>query len=60
MATVSNHFYVKLFNNDSQKICKDNTHSAFTVELAEPINLGSAENWEVGICEIMSSECHRY
>jgi len=36
----------------SRKIYKDNTLAAFTVKLAQPIDLGTDENWEVGLCEI--------
>jgi len=52
MANISNHFYVTLFSNASRKIYKDNTLAAFTVKLAQPIDLGTNENWEVGLCEI--------
>ena len=52
MANISNHFYVTLFSNASSKIYKDNTLAAFTVKLAQPIDLGTNENWEVGLCEI--------
>ena len=49
----TNHFYVTLFSNASRKIYgKDNKLSAFTVKLAQPIDLGSHKNWEVGVCEI--------
>ena len=41
-----------LFSNASKKTYKDNTLNAFTVKLAQPIDLGSAETWEVAICEI--------
>ena len=50
---MNNHFYVTLFSNASRKIYgKDNKLSAFTVKLAQPIDLRSHNNWEVGICEI--------
>ena len=52
MANISNHFYVTLFSNASRNIYKDNTLAAFTVKLAQPIDLGTDENWEVGPCEI--------
>jgi hypothetical protein len=52
MTAVSNHFYVTLFSISSHKIYEDNTLSVFTVNLAQPIDLNSVENWEVGICEI--------
>ena len=52
MTAVSNQFYVTLFSNSSRKIYGDNTLSAFTMKLAQPIDLNYAENWEVGICEV--------
>ena len=45
-------FYVTLFSNASQSIYPSNTIGAFTVELPQPIELGSNDNWEVGFCEI--------
>ena len=41
-----------LFSNASRKVYKDNTLSAFTVKLAQLIDLDTEENWEVVICEI--------
>jgi len=52
MVNVSNHFYVTLFSNSSRNIFKDNTLVAFTVKLAQPIDLCTDENWEVYLCEI--------
>ena len=52
MTAVSNQFYVTLFSNSSNDIYKDNTLAAFTIKLAQPIELNYAENWEVGICEV--------
>jgi hypothetical protein len=52
MAIVSNVFYVTLFSNASRKIYKDNTLADFTIKVAQPIDLGTDENEEVGICEI--------
>jgi len=49
MTAVLNHFYVTLFSNSAHKIYEDNTISAFTVKIAQPIDLNSVENWEVGI-----------
>jgi len=51
-AASSNHFYVILFSNLSSAIYKDNTLSAFTIKLAQPIELNYAENCEVCICEL--------
>jgi len=51
-AASSNQFYVTLFSNSSNEIYKDNTLAAFTIKLAQPIELNYAENWEVGICEV--------
>jgi hypothetical protein len=45
------HFYITLFSNASQKVHPSNTLSDFKIQLAQPIDLGSAENWEVGLCE---------
>jgi len=42
---------VKLFRTASQKLFKIITLATFIIHLAQPINLSSAENWEVGICE---------
>jgi len=50
-AVSSNQFYVTLFSNSSSKIY-DNTLSAFTIKLAQTIDLNYAEKWEVGICEV--------
>ena len=52
MDTVSNYFYVTLFNNDWRKYYKDDTLATFTIKLTQPIYLGTDENWEVGIFEI--------
>ena len=52
MATVSKHFYVTLFSNATLKIQKDKTFAAFTVKLAQAIDLVTDKNWEVGLCEI--------
>ena len=45
------HFYVTLFSNASQKIFPDNTLVTFTIHLAQPIDLGTSSDWEVGLCE---------
>ena len=37
-------FYVTFFSNASQDLYPDNTVAAFTIHLAKPIDLGSAEN----------------
>jgi len=47
-----NSFYVTLLSNASRDIYDQNTHADFTVKLAQPIELGSTSNWEVGVCEI--------
>ena len=52
MAGLPNHFYVTLFSSSSLKIYTKNTIAAFTVKLSQPIDLGSNDNWEVGVCEI--------
>jgi len=45
------HFYVTLLSNTSKNLYPDNTIAAFTAELARPVELGSSDNWEVGVCE---------
>jgi len=47
----SKHFYITLFINASQKVRSSNTLAEFTIELAQPIYLGSTENWEVRLSE---------
>ena len=54
MSNDRNHFYVTLFSNGSQ-LYPANTLAAFTARLAQPIDLGSMERWEVGVCEFT---CH--
>jgi hypothetical protein len=44
-------FYVTLLSTASQSLFPTNTHSAFTVELAQTIHLGTKDSWEVGVCE---------
>jgi hypothetical protein len=45
-------FFVILFSNALQKLFPDNTIAAFTIKLAQPIELGSKDRWEVEICEL--------
>jgi hypothetical protein len=45
------HFYGTLFSTASQRICPDNTHYDFIVELAQTIDLGNNDTWEVGLSE---------
>jgi hypothetical protein len=49
------HFYVTLLSNMSQKRYPSNTLSSFTVRLAQPIDLGSTDRGEVGVCEVSCS-----
>jgi hypothetical protein len=44
-------FCVTLLSTASQSLFPANTHSAFTVELAHTIHLGTKDRWEVGTCE---------
>ena len=44
------HFYITLFRNASQKV-RSNTLAEFTIQLAQRIDLGSTDNWKVGLCE---------
>ena len=55
MAGDRNHFYVTLFSNGSQKLYPANKLAALTALLAQPIDLGSMESSEVGVCEFT---CH--
>ena len=48
----SNHFYVTLYSIASQEIYPDNKQAAFTIHLAQPIDLGSSSDWEVGLREV--------
>jgi hypothetical protein len=52
MNAAANHFYVTLFSNSSREIYMDNTLSAFTIKLAQLIELNYPEKWEVGIYEV--------
>ena len=45
-------FYVTLFSNASKEMFPDNTLTAFTIHLAQPIDLGSSDAWELGLSEI--------
>ncbi len=46
-----NNFYVTVFSNGSQKLYPANTLAEFTARLAQAIELGSMEEWEVEVCE---------
>jgi len=46
-----NHFYVTLFSNASKEVFPDNTLTAFTIHLAQPIDLGPSD-WEVRLAEL--------
>jgi len=45
------HFYVTLLFNTSKNLYPDTTIAAFTADLARPVELGSFDNWEEGVCE---------
>jgi hypothetical protein len=45
------HIYITLFSNASQKTHPGNTLAEFTIQLAQRIDLGSTDSWEVGVCE---------
>ena len=51
MAGDPNQFYVTLFSTASQELFPDNTFNAFTIQLAQTIDLGPNDRWEVGLCE---------
>ena len=40
-----------LFSNTSKDLYPSNTIARFTTELPRPIELGSSDSWEVGVCE---------
>ena len=46
-----NHFYITLFSNASQKLHPDHTLAECTIKLAQRIDLGSTDNWDVGLCK---------
>jgi len=46
------HFYITLYSNASQTLYPDNTQTSFTCHLAQPIDLGSTSDWEVGLSEV--------
>ena len=52
LCNMDKHFYVTLFSNASQKRYPGNTLSAFTVHLAQLIDLNLTDKWEVGVCEL--------
>jgi len=47
-----NQYYVTLFSNASKEVFPDNTLTAFTIHLAQPIELGASSDWEVGLTEL--------
>jgi len=51
MCADSKHFYVTLFCNASTNLYGVNTIATFTAELERPIELGSNDKWEAGVCE---------
>jgi len=42
-------FYVTLFSNASEEICKTNLLASFSNQLAQSIDLSSTDEWEVGM-----------
>ena len=52
MEILRNQFYVTLFINASKEVYPDNTMKTFTIHLAQPIDLGSSSDWEVGLAEL--------
>jgi hypothetical protein len=55
MAFTLKQFYVTLFSTASRDIYDQNIHANFTVKLAQPVDLGTTADWEVGVCEISCS-----
>jgi len=45
-------FYVTLISNASTDLYPNNTIARFKTDLAQPIELGSSDKREVGVCEI--------
>jgi hypothetical protein len=45
-------FYVTLFSNASQNLFAGNMIAAFTIHVAQTIELGATKSWEVGLCEL--------
>ena len=52
-----NHFYVTLFSNGSKEVFPENTLTAFTIQLAQPVDLGLSD-WEVGLAELSHKAPH--
>jgi hypothetical protein len=55
---MSDHFYVTLFRNVSEDIYPSNTLAAFTIQLAQDIDLHPSEKWEVGLSEFSCPAPH--
>ena len=55
MRSDRNHFHVTVLSNGSQNLYASNTFAAFTTRLAQPVDLGSTDRWEVGVSEVT---CH--
>jgi len=43
--------YFTLVSSASRKRYPKNTHASFTIQLAQPLDLGSTDKWEEEICE---------
>ena len=43
---------MSLYSNAPQEIHPDNKQVAFTIHLAQPIDLGTSSDREVGLCEV--------
>ena len=41
-----------LFSNASKEVFPDNTLTLFSIQLAQPIDLGSSSDWEAGLLEL--------
>lgn len=52
MSFNADHFYVTLPSNSSSKFFPDNTKTHFITKLSNPIQLESADDWEVGLAQI--------
>jgi hypothetical protein len=58
MTSTQKQFYVTIFSTASRDLYDQNTHADFMVKLAQPVDLGTASDWEVGVCEVSCSTSH--
>ena len=51
------YFYVTVFSNGSKEVFPENILTAFTIQLAQPVDLGLSD-WEVGLAELSYKTPH--